>query len=44
MNKIIKKLRTRIEPGERADQTSPRPATLTARDPLAYAAALKILG
>ena len=44
MTRIIKKLRTKSDPSERAGLTALQPATLSARDPLAYAAALKILG
>jgi len=44
MRRMIKTPRTRTEPSGRAELTGLRPATLSARDPLAYAAALKILG
>ena len=44
MTRIFKKIRTRTEQAGQPSLTDLRPATLSARDPLAYAAALKILG
>jgi hypothetical protein len=44
MTRIIKKPSARTEPIGRPDLSASQPATLSARDPLAYAAALKILG
>ena len=42
--RMIKKPRTKYEMRERADLAVVRPATPSSRDPLAYAAALKMLG
>lgn len=44
MTRIFQKIKTRIETTRQASLTVVRPATLSARDPLAYAAALQILG
>jgi hypothetical protein len=44
MTRIFQKIKTRIEPSRQQSLTDARTATLSARDPLAFAAALQILG
>jgi hypothetical protein len=44
MTKILRKTISALQRNVKADIAAVKPATLSARDPLAYAAALKALG